>query len=118
MWTPNDIFNAFNYFDFDYEERPGTDAMRAVYAINSSSSIELAVSPGKTFNQSTEAIMLHYNKWDYDFQVFSGIYQKDFTVGGGWAGNIFGAGFKGEFTIFHSLCVLFGYSHIRFFYVL
>jgi hypothetical protein len=100
VWTPNDIFNAFNYFDFDYEERPGTDALRAVYEINSSSSIELAVSPGKTFNQSTEAVMFHYNKWDYDFQVFSGIYQKDFTIGAGWAGNIFGAGFKGEFTYF------------------
>jgi hypothetical protein len=100
VWTPNDIFNAFNYFDFDYEERPGTDAARAVYAINSSSSIELAISPGKTFNQSIGAMMFHYNKWDYDFQVFSGIYQKDFTLGAGWAGNILGAGFKGEFTYF------------------
>ncbi|MFI5187807.1 MAG: hypothetical protein ACHQF0_13835, partial [Chitinophagales bacterium] len=28
VWTPNDIFNSFNYFDFDYEERPGSDAAR------------------------------------------------------------------------------------------
>ena len=70
------------------------------YEINASSAIELAVSPGKTFNQSTEAIMYHYNKWNYDFQVFSGIYQKDFTVGAGWAGNIIGAGFKGEVSYF------------------
>jgi len=24
VWTPNDIFNSFSYFDFDYEERPDT----------------------------------------------------------------------------------------------
>lgn len=27
-WNPNDWFNTYNYFDFDYEERPGTDAIR------------------------------------------------------------------------------------------
>ena len=31
VWNPNDIFNAFSYFDFDYEERPGSDALRAEY---------------------------------------------------------------------------------------
>ena len=27
-WNPNDIFNAYSLYDFDYEERPGTDALR------------------------------------------------------------------------------------------
>jgi hypothetical protein len=31
VWNPNDIFNSFSYFDFDYEERPGTDAIRIQY---------------------------------------------------------------------------------------
>jgi len=31
VWNPNDIFNAYSYFDFDYEERPGTDALRVEY---------------------------------------------------------------------------------------
>ncbi|MEN8790469.1 MAG: hypothetical protein ABF295_13200, partial [Flavobacteriaceae bacterium] len=31
VWNPNDIFNAYSYFDFDYEERPGTDAIRLEY---------------------------------------------------------------------------------------
>ncbi len=25
-WNPNDLFNAYSFFDFDYEERRGTDA--------------------------------------------------------------------------------------------
>ena len=28
LWNPNDIFNAYNFLDFDYEERPGVDAIR------------------------------------------------------------------------------------------
>jgi len=28
VWNPNDIFNAFSFTDFDYEERPGSDAVR------------------------------------------------------------------------------------------
>jgi hypothetical protein len=31
VWNPNDVFNAYSYFDFDYEERPGTDAVRVQY---------------------------------------------------------------------------------------
>ncbi|MEQ9229842.1 MAG: hypothetical protein RIF46_04110, partial [Cyclobacteriaceae bacterium] len=27
-WNPNDWFNAYSFFDFDYEERPGSDAIR------------------------------------------------------------------------------------------
>ncbi|BAU53186.1 hypothetical protein [Mucilaginibacter gotjawali] len=102
VWTPNDIFNTFNYFDFDYEERPGSDAARVQYNINTSSSLDFAVSPGRTTRQNIAAMMYHFNKWDYDFQVFSGIYQQNFTGGAGWAGNIKDAGFKGEVSYFAS----------------
>lgn len=26
VWNPNDVFNAYSFFDFDYVERPGSDA--------------------------------------------------------------------------------------------
>ena len=100
VWTPNDIFNTFNYFDFDYEERPGSDAVRIQYNLKASSSLELAVSPGKTIDKSTEAVMYHFNKLNYDFQIFSGVYNQDYTAGAGWAGNIKDAGFKGEVSYF------------------
>ncbi|MCK7542259.1 MAG: hypothetical protein MZV63_70990 [Marinilabiliales bacterium] len=28
VWNPNDIFNTYSSFDFDYMERPGSDAVR------------------------------------------------------------------------------------------
>ena len=100
VWTPNDIFNTFNYFDFDYEERPGTDAARVQYNFTPSSYLDLAFSPGKIPQQNVEALMYHFNNWGYDFQVFSGVYHEDYTAGAGWAGNISGAGFKGEISYF------------------
>ncbi len=100
VWTPNDIFNTFNYFDFDYEERPGSDAARVQYAFNSSSSLDLAISPGLTKTMDVGALMYHFNRWNYDFQMFSGIYHQDYVAGAGWAGNIFNAGFKAELSYF------------------
>src|SRR6185312_426481 len=100
VWTPNDIFNTFNYFDFDYEERPGSDAARIQYNFTTSSSLDFAFSPGRVPQQNIEALMYHFNKLDYDFQVFSGIYHEDYTAGLGWAGNIASAGFKGEVSYF------------------
>lgn len=35
VWNPNDIFNTYNYLDFDYEERPGSDAIRIQYFTHS-----------------------------------------------------------------------------------
>ena len=100
VWTPNDIFNTFNYFDFDYEERPGTDAARVQYNLTPSSSLDAAFSPGRTALQNAGALMYRFNKWGYDFQAFSGVYLQNFTAGAGWAGNIKDAGFKGEVTYF------------------
>ncbi|HXC04263.1 MAG TPA: hypothetical protein VNZ86_05880, partial [Bacteroidia bacterium] len=100
VWTPNDIFNTFNFFDFDYEERPGRDAARIQYMLNTASSLEMAYSPGKTNDQNIAALMYHRNQWNYDLQGFAGICRTDYCAGAGWAGNLGQAGFKGEVSVF------------------
>ncbi len=100
VWTPNDIFNSFNFFDFDYEERPGTDAVRVKYEISGPATLEADYAPGRKQSEQTGAVMMHYNRWTYDFQLFTGIYHTDRTAGIGWAGNLGKAGFKGEATLF------------------
>lgn len=100
VWTPNDIFNAFSYFDFDYEERPGCDALRIEYHTGMASSVQLAASLNSD-NRLTAAGMYRFNTWEYDFQVMAGQMINDLVIGGGWAGDIRGGGFKGEFTYFH-----------------
>lgn len=99
-WNPNDIFNTYNLLDFDYEERPGSDAIRVQYYPGDFDKLEIAVKKGRSGSDIIGAILYKFNKWSYDIQVFSGLYQKDWVSGIGWAGNLKEAGFKGEMTYF------------------
>jgi len=101
IWNPNDVFNAYNFTDFDYEERPGSDALRVRYYTGFASSIELAVTAFDTWDEAQAALLWKTNQWSYDFQLLAGIVQEDWAFGGGWAGNIGNTSFKGEFTYFH-----------------
>ena len=103
VWNPNDVFNAFSFTDFDYEERPGSDALRVRYYTGYASSLEVAAKMADSIEAAVIAGMGHFNLKGYDFQVLGGLVQNELAIGGGWAGNIKGAGFKGEFTWFQPL---------------
>jgi hypothetical protein len=100
VWNPNDIFNAYSYFDFDYEERPGTDAVRVQYYLNSTSSAEVAYRPGKVPDEMVAAGMYRFTKGSYDMQVLAGRMRTDYVLAGGWSGVLAKAGFNGEITAF------------------
>ncbi len=100
IWNPNDLFNTFNYTDFDYEEQPGSDALKATYYPTGMSSIEAAIKPGKASDETVAAGIWRFNRNRYDLQVLAGVYRTDLAFGLGWAGNIKNAGFKGEATWF------------------
>jgi hypothetical protein len=51
VWNPTDLFNPFDILDFDYEERPGTDALHLQYYTGSLSQFNLAITPGRTRNE-------------------------------------------------------------------
>ena len=98
VWNPNDVFNAYSFFDFDYEERPGSDAALVRYYTSATSSIEFAAAFTTDKSEHRIAAMYRWNKSEYDFQVLAGKVGLDYAVGGGWSGAIGGAGFKGEIT--------------------
>lgn len=100
VWNPNDIFNSFSYFDFDYEERPGSDAVKVQYYTGVTSSAQLVYKAGKTSNETTVAGMYRFSKFNYDFQFLGGWVGKDYVLGGGWSGDIKGGGFRGEVSYF------------------
>ncbi len=100
-WNPNDIFNTYSFFEFDYPERPGSDALRIQYYTGFSSLLEAAVKVNSR-DEVTAAAKWRFNKWGYDFQVLGGVLDdRDLVSGLGWAGNIGSAGFRGEFTYLH-----------------
>lgn len=100
VWNPNDIFNSFSYFDFDYEERPGTDAVKIQYYTSVTSSAQLVYKIGRTPDETAIAGMYRFLKFSYDFQILGGWVGKDYVIGGGWAGDIKGGGFRGEMSYF------------------
>ncbi len=107
VWNPNDLFNAYSFFDFDYPEKPGSDAIRLQYYTGTASSVELAANI-KTVknridavdeNKYTVAGLWRFNKWEYDFQILAGWFEtNELAVGGGWSGAIKNFDFKGEFS--------------------
>ena len=101
VWNPNDIFNAYSFFDFDYEEKPGSDAIRLQYFPSYTSSVELAVKVDAQ-ERITAAGYYRFNKFGYDIQFLGGILNdEEYVAGAGWSGNISDAGFNGEITYLH-----------------
>jgi hypothetical protein len=100
VWNPNDIYNVQNYFDFDYIEKPGSDAIRMQYYTGVASEAEIALKLNHD-HKVTGAAYYRFNKWGYDFQSFGGIFEGvDYVIGAGFAGHIGPAGFTGEITYF------------------
>ncbi len=99
-FNPNDLFNAYSLVDFDYQERPGADAVRFQYYTNELSSFETAIQFGKSLDSSVIAGLWKINKWEYDFQFLIANFYSDFVLGTAWAGNLKKAGFKTELSFF------------------
>ncbi len=96
VWNPTDLFNASNILDFDYPEKPGSDAIRVQYYLDALSSVEIAVSPGRTKEDVIYAARYLTNFWNYDFSILAGWQKETLRLGGSWAGEIFDGGFWGE----------------------
>lgn len=100
VWNPNDIFNAYSFFDFDYSERPGSDAIRLQIYPTASSSAEIAVKADSE-DDVTAAFLYRFNKWGYDFQFLGGyVNSEDFIIGTGWSGALNSISFRGEMSWF------------------
>src|SRR4030042_6825641 len=100
VWNPNDIFNAYSFFDFDYVEKPGSDAVRLPYFPSSSSAIELAVKADSE-KDVTAAGLYRFNKWGYDIQFLAGMVDgEDIVIGTGWSGAIGSISFRGAASWF------------------
>lgn len=100
-WNPNDIFNTYSFMDFDYEERPGSDAVKLRIPIAEMSSVEFAYKAGKQKGDDVYAGLYKFNYANFDYQFLGGVYEGDIIAGAGWAGSIGNIGFKGEGSYFH-----------------
>jgi hypothetical protein len=99
-WNPNDLFNSYSFFDFDYIEKPGCDALKLQYYPSGTSDAELAISADSA-KKVTIALLYRFSLWNYDFQFIGGYYKSsDYVIGTGWSGNIKNVAFRGEISYF------------------
>lgn len=98
VWNPNDIFNNYSFFDFDYVERPGSDAVRLQYYLGSAASLELAGKLNRD-NKHSIAGLVRFNIGGYDLQFLGGIAgEEEYVIGSGFSGYIGPLSINGELT--------------------
>ena len=102
VWNPTDIFNPLQVLDFDYEERPATDAIRVQYYTGPVTKVDVAYKPAENPYDQIIAGLVSLNNWDYDFNFIAGMKYKRWLAGFSWAGDIYGAGFRGEVLVSQS----------------
>ncbi len=98
VWNLTDLFNPMSILDFDYEEKPGVDALRLQYFTGPVSRMELVFKPGKDMYETTIAALWSTNAFAYDFFLLSALRNHRWVLGGAWAGDVKGGGFRGEVT--------------------
>jgi hypothetical protein len=100
LWNPNDIFNAYSIYDFDYQERAGSDAILVSRKLGFASAVDLVYSPNRDQQLDSYATRYLFNKQGWDMQLIAGKSLLDYVLGAGFAGDIKGAGVRGEMSWF------------------
>ncbi|MCG6911068.1 MAG: hypothetical protein LJE94_13215 [Deltaproteobacteria bacterium] len=101
LWNPNDLFNVYSMFDFDYEERPGTDALTMSRSLGFASRAEAVWGVGDDWDDTSLAAQYRFNVRGYDLQVLGGKQRVDLVLGSGFSGSLWGAGLYGEVSYFY-----------------
>jgi len=102
IWNPNDIFNTYSYFNFEYAERPGADAVSIRYYTGISAFAEVVYQVEDSYDKTSYAGLYRFNTHEYDIQVLGGKMKTDLVVGLGWSGRLGQAAFRGETSYFRS----------------
>jgi hypothetical protein len=96
VWNPTDLFNPYDILDFDYEERPGADALQVQYYTGPLSQFNIAATPGRTSYEVIYAARYMTNNWNYDFNFIAGWQLNSLRLATSWAGEFYDGGFRGE----------------------
>ncbi len=101
LWNPNDLFNVYSMFDFDYEEHPGTDAVMVSRSLGFASRADAVWAIGDDWDETSLAGRYRFNTTGFDFQVLGGKKWVDLVIGTGFSGSVWGAGLNGEISYFY-----------------
>lgn len=101
VWNPNDWFHASDYLDLNYTEKRGVDAVRWQWFPGTLWILEGVYQGDATVNGSTVAALGRWNQWGYDWQMQMGWIRKEWAGAVAWMGDVLGAGFSGEVSLYY-----------------
>ncbi len=98
FWSPMDMFNPISPLQVESEERQGVDA--ALVALRSPGALRwnIVYAPQNGFRRSTSAVRISRTMHNYDFDVAAARIGEDWVAGFDFAGQLHGAGLRGETT--------------------
>ncbi len=99
VWNVIDLYNPKSVLDIDYEELPSADAAHIQYFPAEQTSIAFVFKPSTVRTKSIVTAKVQINVFDYDIHVVAGRNGTLYLGGIAWAGDIAGAGFRGELLI-------------------
>ncbi len=98
FWSPMDMFNPINPLQIESEERQGVDAAELEFSSPGALRWSAVYAPQDGFRRSTSAVRLSRTIHNYDFDVAAARFGQDWTTGFDFAGQVGGAGLRGELT--------------------
>jgi hypothetical protein len=98
FWSPMDMFNPISPLQIEPEERQGVDA--AILAFHTPGALRwnAVYAPQDGFRRSTSAVRLSRTIHNFDFDAVAARFGRDWTAGLDFAGQLGGAGLRGEMT--------------------
>ncbi len=96
VWNPTDIFNPINPANFGKIEKDGADAASLKFYLGQLTDLQFVYNSEYHFKYSDYAGRFRTNFLGYDFSVMTGFVDKRLVNGGDFAGDVGGAGIRGE----------------------
>jgi hypothetical protein len=98
FWSPADTFNPISPLQVEVDEREGVDAARLEWTSPGQVRWDAVYAPQDGFQRSTTALRVGRTIRNTDVDVFGGRFQRDWLAGVDLAGQVDGAGVRGELT--------------------
>jgi hypothetical protein len=96
VWNPTDIFNPINPANFGKIEKDGSDAASMRFDLGQLTNLQFVYNAEYHFKYSDYAARFRTNILGYDLSMMSGYVDKRLVNGGDFAGDVGGAGIRGE----------------------
>ncbi len=97
VWQPTDLFNPLNPANFSKIEKDGVDAVSTKIYIGNFTDLELVYNNTMSKYKDNFGGRFRTNYKEYDLSAVAGYFDGRIVVGGDFTGNLYDAGFRGEF---------------------